>query len=425
MDESNKRQRITSSNDNGLHINDLPDGILVGISNYLAKPSVVLFAIAMTTTNSQEQTQTTKAITSAIDWEVLDFNDIEKSLAAKLSDDHIDKILKSIDAISVLKILKLAGCINITGSGLDLLRSSVVIKQIDLSLVGKHEVPLILPEPFLSEYTVLPILDSIISRGRGSSLKQLELPTKWRNIPTTQFGQFLERYDQYVSTQGFVCSKCDGDNFNRVWICREITEKDTYGTQNFTCSLCVNHFCDYDECRDENGDAYSNWCKKCTKEYCKSCSAMTQCNGCDEYFCNGCSDMNECEGDNCEILFCDDCTMGQTCHICNSMKCSDCIYTHECDLDGCDKAICSDCVESKGEGGWCDARTCNKEFCSTECRYLACGEDETNTCFTCLKASASDFRRKLQESKKENEELYQGMDDLYKKYMNVEGDEDN
>jgi len=73
----------------------------------------------------------------------------------------------------------------------------------------------------------------------------------------------------------------------------------------------------------------------------------------------------------------------------------------------------------------CYAEACRKEFCSTECRYLACGEDETNTCFTCLKASASDFRRKLQESKKENEELCQGMDDLYKKYMNVEGDGDN
>ena len=114
--------------------------------------------------------------------------------------------------------------------------------------------------------------------------------------------------------------------------------------------------------------------------------------------------------------------MGRTCHHCKSIKCDACINSYQCDLDGCNKAICADCVESKGEGGMCEARACDKAFCSTECRYLGCGEDETNTCFTCLKAAASDFRRKLQESKKENEELCQGMDDLYKKYMNVEGD---
>ena len=170
MSNNNKRQRTTSSN--RLCFNDLPDGLLVGISRYLAKPSVALFAIAMATTNSQEQTQTTKAIISAIDWSVLDFGDIEKILASKLSDGVIDKILRNIDAVNDLQILKLAGCVNISGIGLNVLRSSVVIKQIDLSLVGKHEVPVIEPDPLLSEDLVIPILDSVINGG--SSLKQLE-----------------------------------------------------------------------------------------------------------------------------------------------------------------------------------------------------------------------------------------------------------
>ena len=74
-----------------------------------------------------------------------------------------------------LQILKLAGCVNITGSGLNVLRSTT-LEQIDLSLVGKHEVPLINPEPLLSEDIVLPILDNIISRKSG--LRQLELPKK-------------------------------------------------------------------------------------------------------------------------------------------------------------------------------------------------------------------------------------------------------
>ena len=154
MDESNKRQRTTSSNNDELHITDLPDGLLIGVSKFLAKPSVALFAIAMNSNNSQ-LTETSRAIISNHSWRVLDFSDIEKDLAAKLSDDDIAKILRYFDVNSKLTVLKLASCVNITGSGLNILRSSFAIKQIDLSLVGKHESPLLEPEPLLSQDAVL------------------------------------------------------------------------------------------------------------------------------------------------------------------------------------------------------------------------------------------------------------------------------
>ena len=162
---SNKRQKTGAV----LYITDLPDGILVGISSYLAKPSAVLFALAMSADDSQStETQTSKAIvSSAINWNVLDFGDIEKSLAAKLCDDDIDMMLKSIHAVNKLKILKLAGCVNITGVGLNTLRSSTSLEQIDLSLVGKHEPPWIEPEPLLSENLVIPILDVSLAEGEG------------------------------------------------------------------------------------------------------------------------------------------------------------------------------------------------------------------------------------------------------------------
>ena len=71
-------------------INDIPDAVLVGIASYLAKPSVLLFAITMNPSDSQQQTETSKAILSSTNWNVLDFSDIEKSLASKLSDNDID-----------------------------------------------------------------------------------------------------------------------------------------------------------------------------------------------------------------------------------------------------------------------------------------------------------------------------------------------
>jgi len=279
-----KRQRTTSSN-NEIHIANLPDGILVGISSYLAKPSLALFAIAISSNNSQ-RTQTSKIILSSTDWEVLDFDDIEKSLAKQISDDHIDKMLKSIDAVNNLKILKLAGCVNMTGSGLDVLRSSVAIEQIDMSLVGKNEVPLIEPEPLLSESLVIPILDDIISRG--NSLTQLELPKKWRNAHSIRFTLFLGRYNNYLARQRHRCLKCDR-------ICEEVGDHDEwitltpqtrwYGTQHFTCTQCLKHICWRDECGDDT------WCKKCEKLLCQECSPSTKCSQCYYSFCNACDEM--------------------------------------------------------------------------------------------------------------------------------------
>jgi len=78
-----------------------------------------MFSIAV---NQFHHTQTSKAILSATTFtindvqqqlQVLDFGDIEKSLAARLSDDHITTILNCINAQNNLKTLKLAGCINI------------------------------------------------------------------------------------------------------------------------------------------------------------------------------------------------------------------------------------------------------------------------------------------------------------------------
>lgn len=194
-------------------------------------------------------------------------------------------------------------------------------------------------------------------------------------------------------------------------------------TQNYTCSGCLKHFCDDDDCVDEDGTSYAAWCKKCEKLYCKDCTSISTCSQCRSYACNECYDMKECEGEDCGRVLCNDCCEKKTCHVCNRTRCRSCISSYQCSLGGCNKAICGDCLESTGEGGRCDA--CSKDFCSTECQYLACGTDVTEACPTCLMVTASDFHRKLQECKKENEELCQGMDDLYKKYVNVDGDGDS
>ena len=111
-----KRRRTTPTTTTEI----LPDAILVGVANYLSKPSRVLFALAVTKHSSSssssssdkgdfwQPTETSNAVISGEQWDTLDFGDIEKDLAAKLTDDNIRDILACVDAANKLKVLKLA-----------------------------------------------------------------------------------------------------------------------------------------------------------------------------------------------------------------------------------------------------------------------------------------------------------------------------
>ena len=70
----------------------------------------------------------------------MDFGDIEKELAVKLTDDDIKGVLLSINSINNLMTLRLTNLLSITGVGLEPLRGSTMIEKIDLSLVGDHRV---------------------------------------------------------------------------------------------------------------------------------------------------------------------------------------------------------------------------------------------------------------------------------------------
>lgn len=153
---------MRTTNTTNIRINDLPDGLLTNVATYLATPSIIILSIAVTQDGASNQlpTQTTNAIMSATtstlndseqqQLQVLDFGDIEKCLTARLTDDHITSMINCIDAPNNLKTLILAGCINITGSCLESIRTSAV-ELLDLSLVGKHESPYQAREPLLSD----------------------------------------------------------------------------------------------------------------------------------------------------------------------------------------------------------------------------------------------------------------------------------
>ena len=99
----NKRRRTAADT---LHISDLPIGFIADVSAYLSKPSRAILAVAFSASasssswknNNNHLSDISTAIVSAQQWDILDFEDVEKELANRLTDDGIYAILKSINA---------------------------------------------------------------------------------------------------------------------------------------------------------------------------------------------------------------------------------------------------------------------------------------------------------------------------------------
>jgi len=358
---SNKRQRTAEQS---LRISNLPDGILSHVASYLAKPSRALFALAMTSTSESwtkdfstdirsEQQQTIASILQSEDWKELDFEDIEKTLAHKLSDDDLHAVLKCISTQpqDVLKKLKLTGCVSIIGHGLRVLSGSTIIEHIDLSLAKQFESPELNPEPMILEADVIPILESIISTN-GNSLKMIVFPKKWRETKTTQLTRFLTKYNQLLKSREPKCSECNRLVEGRYDMVCHGEENDWnwqhYGTQSYCCHKCMDHFC-YN-CGDD-GDGPLKCCGRCEKEYCTGCEVFKHCGDCDNMFCDGCKSMKTCDG--CEADVCLECAPKPSdlcaCHV-GKTYCGNCMPDiRPCNMSGCDKKMhCIYCAHVMG-----------------------------------------------------------------------------
>ena len=354
---SNKRQRTVQ--EDALLLSDLPDGILAHAASFLASPQKALFGLSMTASSEswtnnnfsivREHQQSTAAILKSEEWDVLDFEDIEKSLAVKLTDDDISALLMFISAKQKLRKLKLSGCINVTGRAIEVLRGSSIIEYIDLSLVKEYESPKLDPEPMISEELVLPILDSIVSVN-GSSLKMIVFPKNWRTAKTTELTQFLTNYNQLLHRRVSKCTRCEVvfDAETREWdmAVSDINNTHLFGKPSYCCYKCFGYFC-YD-C-DDIGPGPLNCCEICEREYCVDCATVSNCDKCNKSRCNGCSSSGVEICHACEESFCYACSPESTANICacadtGVVYCSSCFpAASQCTKKGCNKVHCGDC----------------------------------------------------------------------------------
>lgn len=384
MSTTNKRRRRRTCAD-GLHVSDLPIGFLVDVSAYLSKPSRALFAVAMTAPSSfwrddvnseMRKSATSQAIVSSTQWEALDFVDIEKKLAKKLSDDDVGAILTCINAKQTLKTLKLTGCVKIRGNGLEPLRDSAVLEQIDLSIVDLHEMPEDAPDSCIYEKCCLPILESIIASVHGS-LKHVQFPQTWigarsehhirrrTHLTTKWLSDFLERFNQLFISRTLGCSRCDVSMGNcKNWVLGwPIT-----GDQPRTCYSCTKHFCNL--CVDETGQDFLRQCGISKKYYCSDCVPVSNWEHCPmcgiDMWCSCCEGL-WCEECGVERLgrICSSCLC--ICECCGKRQCYDCAPNIEC--ENCERVICEGCSDGSSD----NVRRCD-DCCRILCSYCRAGD---------------------------------------------------
>ncbi len=432
--DSSKRRRLLNDASPGIKcLSDLPSAVLTHVACYLDAPTRAFFAASLSDQNAAAASNERNIAIVDHEWSTLDFGDIEKDLVIRLTDDDISSILMCIDAGNKLKMLKLTNCLHITGAGLEPLRGSTIIKQIDLSLVGKHQSPKLSSLPPISCQFVLPILDSIIGR-EDCALKHLQFPKVWRKEEREgQFDQFLHRYDNALLNRGISsCSKCSCNlpTDYEHWI---QFGGDLCGIQNDTCCECLKYYCH--ECDDDEGEYWLNYCEKCERQLCLDCQSMKHCTECHGPYCVDCKDFIDCSVCN-DNYRCKDCRSGwKFCckcerHFCGEYFCDNNVG-FSCQSDDCDKRCCSACKQEFGwpkctgtRGEW---EYCNREFCydcsekknpmesiriCKSCNIYSCGEcrvfmtdeeeEESNEiCTGCIQVAR---RVLMEENKKVQEE---------------------
>ena len=226
---------MTMKNDgvgeDGLHIDDIPDHLLVEVSSFLRKECRALWAISMSapsehwTTSSVvpakgQQILTLKRESWREEWQEVDFAHFKKQydfrsgrwtdIELSLSDDDLKAVLICIGAATNVESLLLSDCNRLTGRGLAPLSGSTALRRVDIGLVNKYhcgstgtdvECSLELGE-------VLPVLESIVA-SNDNKLRHIQFPKKWRDAKHDGLSCFIARYNNMLEMMDQKCCQCN------------------------------------------------------------------------------------------------------------------------------------------------------------------------------------------------------------------------
>ncbi|KAL7535191.1 hypothetical protein ACHAWF_005085 [Thalassiosira exigua] len=402
-----------------------PDVVLATVAGYLTKTERGLVAVAMTASASTwsetnwkispseasrivagaKPTEEIKIDYGSRDWKMqsklkksyqqdfFDVEDIDKCLASRLTDGDIGGLLVCLDAVHTLKKFKLNGCVDIVGHGLEPLRGSTVLEQLDLSLVPSDGAwgvsPVLVHVPSISDEAVVPLLGSLIG-----TLKHLQLPKKWRVGQSALLTQFLDDYNRELNNREIGCSHKHYGSPPCGSTCAPADENpwipqsgEHYGIMPRTCYACNKSYCE-----EHEEDEILGVCESCEKAFCSNCHKSAICDSCYKLTCWHCTRISTCAL--CEMDLCADCCQVFWCDGCDEPICEECSPFFLCDHSGCNSGYCTSCSDDD-EDAVKECSTCKKSFCFEHLISNVRGwEKDETVCEGCSKRALSGMERK-------------------------------
>ena len=214
--------------EDGMHIDDIPDHLLVEVASFLRGESRALWAISMGAPSGHwtasavvpskcQQILTLQRENWREEWQDFDFGRFQRQndfhsgvwneIQLSLSDDDLKAVLVCIDGASNVESVHLSACHRLTGSGLAPLSGSTALRRIDISLVNSYHCFGTDVECSLELGEILPILESIVGNA-GNRLRHIQLPKKWRDAKHESLSNFLVRHNDMLEMTDRKCCQC-------------------------------------------------------------------------------------------------------------------------------------------------------------------------------------------------------------------------
>jgi len=328
-------------------------------------------------------------------WRDIDFAPIKDQAKALVTDERLSNLLVRVNAHAVTRSLNLSSCDEISGTGLEPLRGSETLEEINLrygyrnnQIVFDHILPILRSMlPFkLSRVRVITPLDDFPETFK-SFLRDLHDSQQRKALEeelacTACANMVVDDTRQSVANRcGLPFPGCDGCQRSfcghgscpaEVLVCNSCSEVscgDCTATKERNIMLPFLSFKDCEVVRK---------CSSCHVSFCYMCRAVKRCDGCSQNLCSKCDEVVICS--ECDKARCTDCNIDQHgdsmvyyCVVCEESYCRDCRQADQC--DDCESRVCDDCRKCSS----CEKLSCT--FCSplVFCKYCSLGRCDTCT----------------------------------------------
>ena len=387
----------SSSNNNRLVLIEIPDDVTRCLLTSLSLSSLVKLSVC-------SKTLAESVYSRSYLWEKIDLERLSYRQRPALTDRSLHRLLEAVNAKEITKSLSIRCCTKIQGFGLEPLRGSHVLEELDLrnkcpydSMNGKTG----LEDSFVVNLlgTMMPFARPTHDNCRSGLTARLftvrfnaqEKPPLVNGVNTANriqdcfhsYGQvkkFLDSFDGSLKDRLWIdrvpCSHCDEPLVEKV-PCNQFETKEAAALRCFECSKIS---CGQNECPS------TKRCQKCFSDLC--CVNIDTCDECRIAKCSNCDDIEKCQGP-CERTLCDCCCSVWECDHCHKSFCEGCkdlMFCHKCE-----KFFCIGCIEVSPCGdGWGDCDFCSRclpdpNECSRCARVFCeiCDPEELALCDGC------------------------------------------